>query len=157
MSWHGTHVEGRRHKARSTSVPAGSTVQCLKQWEQTMSEGKLVKIPHVRTMEVKRLNSSLSPFGAGFPRFTPFLSPSCLERVSLAICRKPGKAPEISPSMKLMHGGQLGDIWQESFLLGEGPDRGAFSTWSFGTAFIRNGCNIENQNDLPRKGDIYYK
>lgn len=157
MSWHGTHVEGRRHKAKSTSVPAGSTVRRLKQREQTVSEGKSAKIPHVRTMEVKHLNSSLSPLGAGFPKVTPFLSPSCLEHVSLAICRKPGKAPEISLSMKLMHGGQLGDIWQESFLLGVGADGRAFSTWSFGTAFIRNGCNIENRNDLPHNGDIYYK
>lgn len=157
MSWHGTHGEGRRHEARSTSVSAGSAVQCWKPWEQTMSEGKLVQIRHVRTMGGKRLSSSLSPPVAGSLRVTPFPPPSCLECVSLPICRKLGKAPEIRPSMKLIHWGQLGDIWQESFLLGAGADGGAFSTWSFGTAFIRKGSNIENRNDLPHNGDIYYK
>lgn len=157
MSWHGTHGEGRRHKARSTSVPVGSAIQCLKQWEQTVSKGKLVQIHHVRTMGVKHLNSSLSPLDAGFPRVTSFPPPSCLERVSLAICRKLGQAPKIRQSMKLIHWGQLGHIWQESFLLGAGADGGAFSTWSFGTAFIRKGSNIESQNDLPHNGDIYYK
>lgn len=154
MSWHGTHMEGRRHKARCASVPAESTMKCLKQWEQTVSEGELVKIHHVRSMEGKHLNSSLSPVGTGFLRVTPFLPPSCLEPVSLAICRKPGKAPEISPSVKLMHWGQVGGIWQESFLLGAG--RGAFPTWSFGTAFTRNGRNIEDRNDLLHNTDIYY-
>lgn len=140
MFWHRTCVLGRGNNWRGTSVPVGSRATCLKYGEQTMSEGKLVKINHVRTMKAKDRNSSQTSLsGWLFESHTIFI----LFMVGLHVSGYQQKAGEGARDKTKHEADSLRAIRRYSTFHGKAFLWGT-GAWSFGLAFIRNWSYAEN-------------
>lgn len=99
-----------------------------------MSESKLVKINHVRTMKAKDGNSSQTSLSGWLCESHTVFIPSCVACTLAAISRKPGegardKTKHEADSLRAIR--RYSTSHREAFLWGTG-------TWSFGIAFIRN-------------------